>query len=124
MKCQFWNHGGSRLVDGSFVFIREGWGLKYTACFILCPVSGPVPDSVSIVTSDSEVAPTNKLPVNNREPADRKEEIAVCVKPLHYNYDKVYEIVEFIEVYRILGVSEFVLYNHSVGFKAECLLKR
>ena len=39
---------------------------------------------------------------------------ALCVKPLHYDFNRALWLVEFIEMYRILGVSYFVFYNHSV----------
>ena len=46
-------------------------------------------------------------PVNNKV-------TALCVKPLHNSFNRAVWLVEFIEMYQILGVSHFVLYNHSV----------
>ena len=33
------------------------------------------------------------------------ESIGVCVKPLHFTYNKSLELLQFIELNRILGVS-------------------
>ena len=46
-------------------------------------------------------------PVNNKV-------TALCVKPLHNSFNRAVWLVEFIEMYQLLGVSHFVLYNHSV----------
>ena len=47
-------------------------------------------------------------------PADNKLTTALCVKPLHNSFNRAVWLVEFIEMYQILGVSYFVFYNHSV----------
>lgn len=77
--------------------IRENWNLRYSACFIICPLRHnlTVPNSVSIV-SRLRSPPSNHLLVHNpdKDPelVNRTgvfESIAVCVKPLHYFYNKV-----------------------------------
>ena len=42
------------------------------------------------------------------------DKLALCVKPLHNSFNRAVWLVEFIEMYQILGVSYFVFYNHSV----------
>lgn len=80
--------------------IRENWNLKYSACFILCPLrvaALEVPHSVSIV-SKFRMSPSNNLLLRNtdfdndllnRSIENIPNKIAVCVKPLHFNYDQV-----------------------------------
>lgn len=80
--------------------IRENWNLKYSAVFILCPLRISlldVPYSVSIV-SKLKSPPGNILLLrntdqdpdfNNRSVANIPDKIAVCVKPLHFDYDNV-----------------------------------
>lgn len=54
------------------------------------PTSDRVPETVSVVAR-LKAAPTNRILVQNR-PETRtkdKELLAVCVKPLHYDYDRV-----------------------------------
>ncbi|XP_065356787.1 uncharacterized protein LOC135951130 [Calliphora vicina] len=140
--------------------IRENWNLKYSACFILCPVRPPeydVPDYVSIVArlrappgnilelrntdwdedflkaakpnvSKLETQPQtkpNQAPfANNKFPseAEMKDEIAICVKPFHFDYDQSLFLMEFLEFYSLLGVTHFTFYNHTVGTHASCVL--
>lgn len=80
--------------------IRENWNLKYSACFILCPLRISyldVPYSVSIV-SKIRMPPSNNLLLRNtdsdpdflnRSIESIPNKLAVCVKPLHFNYDQV-----------------------------------
>ena len=34
--------------------------------------------------------------------------LGVCVKPVHFHYNKTYQLIQFIELNRLLGVSRFV----------------
>lgn len=54
----------------------------------------------------------------------RKRKIAVCVKPMHYDYDKLINFIQFIEFNQILGVDKFILYNHTIGPRVNCLLNQ
>ncbi|XP_063975703.1 uncharacterized protein LOC135161763 [Diachasmimorpha longicaudata] len=114
--------------------IRENWNLKYSACFVICPLpkeapngvdlEKPIPEAVSIVAR-LRASPTNRILVQNR-PEDRpidREPLGVCVKPLHYDYNRVLQLVEFIELHRLLGASHITLYNDTVGSEAGCALQ-
>lgn len=81
--------------------IRENWNLKYSACFVLCPLNAPgldVPYAVSIV-SKLRSPPGNLLLLRNTDQdpsfANRSninvipESIGICIKPFHFNYDSV-----------------------------------
>ncbi len=127
------------IVNGINKLIRENWNLKYSAYFILCPLIDnlPVPDAVSILIVESNgVKNGNKLPSNNLIVHNNLKSrsrviknnlditnIAVCVKPLHYDYEKVLNLIEWVELNRILGVSHFILYNHTVGPNVNCVLR-
>lgn len=82
--------------------IRENWNLKYSACFVLCPITAPgltVPHAVSIV-SKLRSAPGNVLQVRNTDDdvdlvntthiTKIPDKIGVCVKPFHFEYDSVW----------------------------------
>ena len=60
-------------------------------------------------------------------PGDVREEpgvrLGVCVKPLYNKYDKALWLVEFIEMYSLLGATDFVFYNHSIGPRVETVLR-
>ncbi|EAA14595.4 AGAP010096-PA, partial [Anopheles gambiae str. PEST] len=55
--------------QGVCTIIRENWNLKYSACFILCPIRGPypeIPHAVSVV-SKIRAAPGNVLMLRNTD---------------------------------------------------------
>ena len=70
--------------------------------------------------------PSNYLPVHNyklgikavsstgagRGDTVAPDTIGVCVKPLHFSYNKSLELLQFIELNRILGVSRYVAPSH------------
>jgi hypothetical protein len=35
--------------------------------------------------------------------------LGVCVKPVHFHYNKTYQLIQFIELNRLLGVSRLVV---------------
>jgi len=45
----------------------------------------------------------------------RNAEVGVCIKPLWSKYSKTLEIIEFIELNKLLGVSKFFFYNESIS---------
>ncbi|XP_055546069.1 uncharacterized protein LOC129730620 isoform X2 [Wyeomyia smithii] len=139
--CRFWYPTGqnstkyrSASVMARVKIIRENWNLKYSACFILCPIRGPFPDipyAVSVV-SKIRAPPGNVLLLrntdndpdfNNRTFSNIPSSIGVCVKPLHFNYDQALYLLEFLELNNLLGVSHFTFYNHTIGPKASCILR-
>ncbi|XP_058449537.1 uncharacterized protein LOC131429440 [Malaya genurostris] len=139
--CRFWYQTGlnstkfrSASVMARVKIIRENWNLKYSACFILCPIRGPFPEipyAVSVV-SKIRAPPGNVLLLrntdndadfNNRTFSNIPNSIGVCVKPLHFNYDQAIYLLEFLELNNLLGVSHFTFYNHTIGPKASCILR-
>ncbi|XP_040168091.1 uncharacterized protein LOC120903000 isoform X1 [Anopheles arabiensis] len=139
--CRFWYQTGvnstkyrSASVMARVKIIRENWNLKYSACFILCPIRGPypeIPHAVSVV-SKIRAAPGNVLMLRNtdndpdftnRTFSNIPNSIGVCVKPLHFNYDQALYLLEFLELNNLLGVSHFTFYNHTIGPKASCVLQ-
>ena len=110
-----------RDVPASIFIIRENWNLKYSACFITCPLTvhtSPgskerfIPEAVSIIPEKSSNPKiTNRLPVLNSQNGGtgtyevNKTDVGVCVKPIHFHYNKTLELLQFIELNRILGVT-------------------
>jgi len=122
------------VVPGGVTIIRENWNLKYSACFVLCSLPVPVkyvPRSVSIVSRDDfemeAGAASNQLPVLNHDTGTgsvevNSTEIGICVKPMHFHYNKTLELLEFIEMNKILGVTKFTFYNDTVSPEVSCVL--
>ncbi|KAK7078450.1 hypothetical protein SK128_012488 [Halocaridina rubra] len=132
--CKYWYSNSSTLiVNGAIKIIRENWNLKYSACFIACPLTIykngkqpiPPPESVSVMADPGGNA-TNKLKVMNLDvnKDEVKNSFAVCVKPLHFDYNNINQMIEFIELNKILGVEHFTLYNHTIGRDVDCILRR
>ncbi|XP_044316157.1 uncharacterized protein LOC108050731 isoform X1 [Drosophila rhopaloa] len=142
----------SATVMARVKIIRENWNLKYSACFILCPVRTPplaVPHFVSVVSrlrappgnlltlrntdqdADFAANPTGNASARRGSPVGKAppsgdnipDRIAVCVKPLHFNYDQALYLMEYLEFYALLGVSHFTFYNHTLGPHASCVLQ-
>ena len=117
------------LVPGGITIIRENWNLKYSACFVLCSVpTNPfrVPESVSIVIEGTNA--TNQLPVLNSDTGTgtyevNSTDVGICVKPMHFHYNKTLELIEFLELNQILGVTKFTLYRDTVSDEVNCVLK-
>lgn len=92
------------MLSSQYIFeqiIRENWNLKYSACFVLCPLQAPgleIPYAVSIV-SKIRSPPGNVLLLRNtdQDPSLQNrtninqipDKIGVCIKPFHFNYDSV-----------------------------------
>lgn len=53
-----------------------------------------------------------------------KDQMVMCVKPFHYNWDRALWLVEFMEMYKLLGVSHFIFYNHTVGPNVDRVLRK
>lgn len=131
--CRFWNRPHdenstnytSRSVQAKIKVIRENWNLKYSACFVMCPLpqNQTMPRYVSVIARRGAAA-TNLLEVmNNYNYTKPPRRFAVCVKPLHFNYNRALQISEFLELNRILGVEHFTFYNHTIGPQVECVLR-
>ncbi|KAI1303587.1 hypothetical protein HDE_02157 [Halotydeus destructor] len=132
-------NGGPVTVNAVNRVIRENWNLKYSAYFVLCLLGhNSIPDTVSVVVKDSwtlgskepsqmaNVLTVRNVPVKGSPPqgAPKEPSFAVCVKPLHYDYNQVVRLAEFFELNRLLGVGHFVFYNHTVGPDVGCLLRK
>ncbi|KAI5636955.1 glycosyltransferase family 92 domain-containing protein [Phthorimaea operculella] len=110
--------------------VEEHHDSYYGAVFILCLLKNLKPDeavggsvSVMSLTSRNHVV-TNRLPILDTKPkSGGQENIHVCVRPLHYSYNDVDWMVEWIEFNRILGVTHFYFYNMSIGDNIDCMLR-
>ena len=101
----------------------------YMECDVLCPLRGTeVPESVSIIPSSSTAFHLsaqgtigNRLPVINARNGGtgtlgaENTEVGVCVKPLWST--KTIELIEFIELNKLLGASNLFIYLLFVNSK-------
>ncbi|XP_076366151.1 uncharacterized protein LOC143255023 [Tachypleus tridentatus] len=127
--CKFWFTDGypPKTVHAFNKLIQENWNLKYSAYFVLCPLSNglsALPERVSIISSENAET-TNWLVVhNNKRNSTSSHGIAVCVKPMHYSYNKLLNFIEFIELNRIFGAEHYILYNNTIGRDVACVMRQ
>ncbi|GIY83049.1 glycosyltransferase family 92 protein [Caerostris extrusa] len=106
--------------------MNEHWKLRYSSCFLSCEVpKNTLPPLKVLVSLNRNFTFSAMLPVhqNKENIASPRGDLAVCVKPLHYSYDRATWLLEFIEFHRILGVEHFFFYNHTVGPNVDVLLR-
>ena len=127
-------------VPGIISILDLGYHGKwdYHPCYILCPFyhlkfqsigQAPIPIAVSITPLlSSSQNHTKTLHVMNSQNggtgtrAATKNEVGLCVKPIHTNYNDWRELVSFIELNKILGVSKITVYNESMSESISCVL--
>lgn len=121
--------GDVKVVAASRKTINENWKLKYGAAFFNCPYPhndsrSPTPSRVRLKeTFELQWSPwVPVLPLKARL-GEKSGRLAVCVKPLHYDYDRASWLAEFVEFHRIVGAEHFFFYNHSIGSNAERILQ-
>ncbi|XP_045194656.2 uncharacterized protein LOC123550291 isoform X2 [Mercenaria mercenaria] len=105
------------------VTLPEGRSLRYTSTIFECGLgTSRMPSYISVVTKSCET-PLNILRVKNvSKPEGYKNRFAVCLSPLYFNYSRAYELVEWIELNRILGAEKFVIYNISTSINVNQVL--
>ena len=127
-------------VPGTITLLQEQHEAYYHACYILCPLndsdfhtgkSFTIPTDVGISSIMlPDLNNTYRLPIVNSNEHNStekyrafKNEIGLCVKPIHSFYNNWLELVTFIELNKILGVSKFIVYNESMSENVNCVFK-
>ena len=96
---------------------------RYTAVYYVCkPQSDLMPDFVSITTEETIVVPSNIIPINSPHSSNSRV-LSACVPPLHGDFDDVIQLIEWIELNKLLGVEFFTFYVSSVSERVKYVLK-
>ena len=101
------------------------WPKMYTSHFILCdiPSTDVKPIGVSIVpqpcSSHLQALPIQTLIVPEK---DIPYQFSLCISPL-YGRVPYLQLIEFIEIHRLLGVEKFTFYKHSISPRIEKLFQ-
>lgn len=118
--CQLWYKSKKRSivklkeVPAESVILPESHFRKYAAAEFQCSLpNGAVPRHVSVVSQTCAFSLNliNIRNINNKLNYDRN--FTVCVAPLNFRYNQVYELVGWMELNIILGANKFVFYNYS-----------
>ncbi|KAL4228762.1 hypothetical protein ACF0H5_011804 [Mactra antiquata] len=130
LYCILWymdktNAVNSRLVTGYVLVLPESHEHKYSAAFIICYLKGnEVPDAVSIIENTVVTKPENLIPVVR--PPDKsiiKQNFTVCLSPIHNGYKNTDELIEWLEILQLQGVSRVVAYLHDASHNVISVLK-
>ncbi|XP_076470597.1 uncharacterized protein LOC143300653 isoform X2 [Babylonia areolata] len=140
------------VVPGKMVPLPENHSRRYTAHYIECPLppasaetSPSYPYAVSVTSNKdcrhpAPTRPSNVMPVihsyENNNPLSSssspsssssdgglKRNFTVCVTALNFRYSRAYELVEMIELNRLLGADLFTFYVNSIGDNVEQILR-
>ena len=87
---------------------------KFIPVFIKCPeVRGEKPVSVSIAT-DHCGSLNNSLEVTDRtnQNSNKRDRYGICTKHI-FNYKSAASLVEWIEMQRIMGINEIIMYDYE-----------
>lgn len=127
LSCRLeYSDGTANVVNASKKTINENWKLKYGAAFFMCPYNENRPPVRVRVKETYELQWSPSVPVTPQGPIEGRPtgKFTICVKPLHYDYDRASWLVEFIEFHRIVGVDHFFFYNHTIGPNAAKVLQQ
>ena len=82
-----------------------------------------------IIYSSPGIDNPTRLPIINSQNGGMEayqattQEVVLCLKPIHSNYSDWFELITFVELQKILGVSKLVVYNESMSKDVSCILR-
>lgn len=96
---------------------------RYDGAIYKCPWNHTVLTHVSITTNQCDT-PLHLLPVVNAssgKPLQRR--FTVCLKPLHFRYGRAFELIEWIELNKLIGAEKVIVYNYSIADNVDQVLR-
>jgi hypothetical protein len=86
---------------------------RFASTIYKCPINHPdIPAYVSMVIESCD-NPLNLLRIHDVATVQYNAQFTVCLSSLNFRYGRAYELVEWIELNKILGADKFVIYNYS-----------
>lgn len=96
---------------------------RYTAAFFLCELPDVTkPDEVSVVDMITERS-SDVISVRKITQQGVQHFVSACVSPLHSKFNDKAQLMEWIELNKILGVEKFIFYLNSVSKNVLRVLK-
>ncbi|KAG9328904.1 hypothetical protein JZ751_009377 [Albula glossodonta] len=119
-RCLLCCRGSEFLVHASLTVHTDHYGFNYGAGDFFCPIPDAckVPEHVAIFSSTVEGSkgwqPTF-IPVLNQQPksSDFNFTFTICISTMYGNYDNLLQVVQAMEMYRLLGVQRVAIYKNS-----------
>lgn len=97
---------------------------RHTAAYFVCYLCGVhVPDAVSIVRKYTIHFPRNILPVHVNPQLKTRRYFTMCLSPMHSLFNDSVQLIEWVEMNKLLGVQKFFLYVKSVSDNVHEVLK-
>lgn len=139
VNCHFQDSKGTftkwRALNVSQMW-QENFGAPFTASYVICPILAvdetnffEYPMNVGITYdkfNDTKIL-TNlvriRYPSNYTLYVHPKVEMVVCAGPLQNNFSNSLRLVEYFEIYKILGATKFYIYNDSITTSVDRVLR-
>uniref|UniRef100_A0A1Y9H2N2 Glycosyltransferase family 92 protein n=1 Tax=Anopheles dirus TaxID=7168 RepID=A0A1Y9H2N2_9DIPT len=117
--------------------VHEHWNMEFAASYVICKLAGNVskrearlPDEVALSyhaePSMREATTFVRIKYPQTDRLFRSappRSLAVCVGPLHHNFQHALRVVEFFEYYRMNGAERFYVYNKSATAEVDAVLR-
>ena len=85
---------------------------RFKDAIFLCPIPVKNVSGVTIkATGSSGRPPLNLMKIRESHKANRT--FTICLRPIHFRETAAYDIVEWVEYYRLMGVDYFIIYNFT-----------
>ncbi|GFN97939.1 upf0392 protein f13g3.3 [Plakobranchus ocellatus] len=143
--CESMGQNSSNTVKATVKDLPEHHNTKHTAAVITCPIPREDKDKIpawiglfddrdassqpkvilpiEALYTQNQREQTNKSVTINRTAGERtKVEFTLCI-PAMVNYQNAAQLVEKIEMSRLLGVRRVVFYNNSIGNNVDAVLR-
>ncbi|XP_069097806.1 glycosyltransferase family 92 protein F49C12.5-like [Pleurodeles waltl] len=106
-------------------FIAHDFGYPYVIAHLLCPdVINCTPEYVSIHWSNkSDIAKLPVFKIRNRAPNTMSADFTVCISTMFGNSTNVLQLVQAIEMYKVLGAQKVMIYKHSCSLLVDRVLQ-
>ncbi|XP_077334408.1 beta-1,4-galactosyltransferase galt-1-like [Lithobates pipiens] len=106
-------------------FHRDSFGFPYGMANLLCTEpSGCDYTYMSFSSSITTNTSQNLLfEVRNRPPQPISSNFTVCISTLYGNYNNVLQVIQSIEMYKILGASKVTIYNNNCSQDVDKVLR-
>ncbi|XP_035240925.1 glycosyltransferase family 92 protein F13G3.3 [Anguilla anguilla] len=121
-QCLLCCGGRNFSVSASRNVHSDHFGFDYCAGDIFCPVASGCaePEHVAIFSRGQHQEPAF-FPVQNRElrTGGFKYNFTVCISTMYGNYSNLLQVVQSMEMYRLLGVGRVAVYKNSCSPEVE-----
>ncbi|XP_067245684.1 uncharacterized protein [Chanodichthys erythropterus] len=112
-SCVMCCDGRNVTSPAEYTIHSDHFGFEYGTATITCHINSPclIPTHVAITAKEISESITSFLPVRNRDvPAVFPYEFTICISVM-YDYKNVLNLVESLEMFRLLGAQRVAIYK-------------